>query len=262
VRICTYNVLGFECLPASEAAQKLGGSSSPERTEYFAGVFQELDSDVLAIQEGGAPAKMMQEIAGRLDMYLATIPSPRYWPGHVLSRYPIVESRTFSHFDPRKDTPPLSRCGGAVRLRLPSNQDMWIVNLHLHPSDVSIRVQEAALVERSLDALGIDADAGDMPVVVLGDFNSTFEEDLHQRLVQKGFVNAVRAVQGELPPTMDTFGVSVKKAIDHIYVSSSLEGALRNAFVVRSSGFRSDGPHKQGEWVHSDHLPVVAELAL
>lgn len=257
MKLCTYNVLAFRCLPAEEAAEQLGGPASPERVEYFANVFRELDCDVLALQEGGAPQKMMQEIAGRLDMRLATIPSPNSWPGQVLSRFPIVESRTFSHFDPREETLLFSRCAGAVRLRLPGERDVWVVNLHLHPRSREIRDQEAALIEERIDALHAKA-----PVIVLGDFNSTVEEALHQRLERNGFVNAVLAVQGELPPTMDTAGVQTKRSIDHIYVSPALKGALKDAYVVRSPGFRHDGPLEKGNWVHSDHLPVVAELML
>jgi hypothetical protein len=32
--------------------------------------------------------------------------------------------------------------------------------------------------------------------------------------------------------------------------------------VVRGAGFRDDGPQVEGLWVHSDHLPVVAEFAI
>ena len=64
-------------------------------------------------------------------------------------------------------------------------------------------------------------------------------------------------VGGGAAPTMDTVGVR-PLAIDHIYVSPSLAERLGAARVVRDAGFRSDAPG-QG-WVHSDHLPVVAEL--
>ena len=49
--------------------------------------------------------------------------------------------------------------------------------------------------------------------------------------------------------------------IDHIYCSKTMAPKMKNARVVRDPGFRHDGPQAEGVWVHSDHLPVVAELA-
>ncbi|MDK1081936.1 MAG: hypothetical protein QGD88_10730, partial [Anaerolineae bacterium] len=57
-----------------------------------------------------------------------------------------------------------------------------------------------------------------------------------------------------------TVGLNGRWAIDHIYISGHLADYLTDAEVIRSEGFRHDGPQKPGLWVHSDHLPVVATL--
>ena len=257
MRIATYNIFEFMCLPSRNAAASLGDKTDPRRIEYFAGVFEKLDCDVLAIQEGTAPAKTMQEIARRLKTYLATIASPGNWPGQVLSRYPIVESRAFSHFDPVEPVPVLSRCAGAARVQVSPSRQVWIVNLHLHPSDREMRTRECQVLASHIQSL--EQQCPD--VVVLGDFNSTVEEELHVWLDRRGYVNAVREATGTLSFTMDTEGAK-QQAIDHIYLSPSLAGALQKAYVVREAGFRHDGPYGESLWVPSDHLPVVAELAI
>lgn len=98
MRIGTYNIFQFKGYPEEEAGQALGPLDNPARVEHFRRVFEKLDCDILALQEGGAPTHMLHELASSLGRHLATIPSPGKWPGQVLSRYPILESRTFSHF--------------------------------------------------------------------------------------------------------------------------------------------------------------------
>lgn len=257
MRICTYNVLALRGFPVDEAAQQLGERESPERIEHFVRVFQELNCDVLALQEGGVPAPMIQEIARRMGMYLATIPSPCNWPGQLLSRYPIRQSRVYSHLIPDVPTPALSRCAGAVCIQPDGAGEFWVVVIHLHPSDHEMRLRESALLDAFIGELCAEGN----DVVVLGDFNCAVDEEIHQRLERRRFVNAMTAVGGGLSPTIDTVGKKLR-TIDHIYVSASLSDKLRSAYVVRSPGFRHDGPQEAGVWVHSDHLPVVAELDL
>ncbi len=256
MKIGTYNVLACTGFPPEEAAKELVGADSPERIEHFARVFEELNCDVLALQEGGVSADTIQAIARRMGVYLATIPSPKKWPGQLLSRYPILESRVFSHPIPEDETPPLSRCAGAVRLKLP-DRNLWVFLLHLHPHDVEMRVREAQIVEGYVDQLAHDG----TDRIVLGDFNCAVEERVHQGLMKRGFVNAMATVGGGLQPTMRTFRTD-PITIDHIYVSPSLKDSLVDAAVVTSQGFHHEGPKAPGVWVHSDHLPVVATLAL
>ena len=96
-------------------------------------------------------------------------------------------------------------------------------------------------------------------MVVLGDCNAQLPEAIHERLAARGFVNAMARSGGGVGPTMDTAGVT-PKAIDHIYVDPRLAGRLSGASVVREPGFRLDPPAPVGAWVHSDHLPVLAEF--
>ena len=67
------------------------------------------------------------------------------------------------------------------------------------------------------------------------------------------------AAGGGVQPTHDSTGACAF-AVDHIYFSRSLAPALVRAEVIRRPGFRHDGPLPPGAWLHSDHLPVVAEV--
>ncbi|MFT5365534.1 MAG: endonuclease/exonuclease/phosphatase family metal-dependent hydrolase [Candidatus Latescibacterota bacterium] len=254
MKIGTYNVLGLTGYPKEEAAAAIGPPGEEKNGEHFVRVFSELECDILGLQEG-VTVRAIQYIAKTMNRYVATFPSPINWPGHVLSRYPILESRVFSHTDPRQQTPPFSRTSGAALLAINDTAKLWYVNLHLHPSDVDLRVQEADIIKDRLQALQAITES----IIVVGDFNSEVDEPVHQHIKALKFANAMETVGGGIQVTMDTTGKRTH-SIDHIYVSASLIPHLKSATVVRNPGFRHDGPQEKGVWVHSDHLPVVAQL--
>ena len=254
MKIGTYNVLGLKGYPPEEAVKTIGKLGDDANVDHFTNVFTELDCDILALQEGVA-VRTMQKIAHNLNCYLATIPSPINWPGHILSRYPILESRAFSHTDAQEKTPPFSRTSGAALLAIDDNTQLWVVDIHLHPSDVDLRIREAAILQQRIENIQSITEN----IIVLGDFNSEVHEQIHLNLKAMNFTNAMEAVGGGIQATMDTVGIRIHE-IDHIYVSPSLSPRLSSAKVIRDEGFRSDGPQEPNQFVHSDHLPVIAEL--
>jgi len=254
MKIATYNVLGLTGYPSEEALREIGPLGSEEHIAHFTRVFTELDSDIIALQEGVA-VRQIQQVAKKMGYYLATHPSPIAWPGHVLSRLPIVESRTFSHMDPSAEVPPFSRTAGASLVQWTGRTRLWVVDVHLHPGDVALRKVEGSLLRERVEALLAETPHA----VVLGDFNSEVSESVHEHLRALGFVNAMQQVGGGVEATMDTVGIRTHY-IDHLYFSPQIAKHLVAAHVVRSDGFRHDGPQVEGRWVHSDHLPVVAEI--
>lgn len=120
-RIATYNVHMLTGHPSDGRrpdawqGQQVASSASLESREcieHFAHAFSGLQADIIGLQEG-VPHVFMQPIADALGMHIATFPSPlgRYrgvsgtlypWgaPGHILSRWPILESRLWGHREP------------------------------------------------------------------------------------------------------------------------------------------------------------------
>ena len=253
-KIGTYNIYGLKGYPASESVKEIDVPGTEANTEYFTQVFSSLSCDVLGLQEGG-PVNVFQEIAKRLKYNLATFPSPMAWPGHILSKISVSESRTFSHYNPDCELPLFSRTAGAVLLTDVKDRKLWVVDVHLHPSDVELRSREGTFLNSILEELKKYVS----DIVVLGDFNSQIDEDVHGYLDSAGFVNAMVRAGGGIQATMDTSGIE-RHYIDHLYFSSDMAERLITAEVVRLPGFRLEGPQLEDVWVHSDHLPVVAEL--
>ena len=256
MRIISYNIYGMQGYPAESAQSDLGPHGSPAHVEHFAQVLQSFGADVIALQEG-VTQSLARDLARQLSMHLATFPSPTAFPGHVLSRWPVVESRTFSHVSADEDVPPFSRTAGAALLEGPDLR-LWIVNIHLHPGDLDLRAREGDLLHDRLSALVAET----KHAIVLGDFNSAVDEPgIHVHLRDMGFLNTMENADGGLQLTMDTAGIR-EWIIDHIYLSPSLSPGLTHARIIRDEGFRTDSPRPNGQWDHSDHLPVCAELDL
>ena len=244
MRVGTYNVLGITGFPKDTAAAVLGGPASAERIAHYVDVFSQLETDILHLEEG-VTLRMAQQLADGMGLYVATFASPMAWSanglghgctGHVLSRFPILESRTFSHHPPveaelegrprvgvggglSEGGTPFSRTAGAALLDVGGGVMLWAVTLHLHPGDVPMRVEEAKLVAKKIPEL----QAVTPHVLVCGDFNCTIDEAVHDVLKELGFVNALDTVGGGCQqPTMDTLGIRpTLQAIDHIYCTYS-----------------------------------------
>lgn len=254
MRIATYNVQGLRGFPPGAAARTLKHPDDPVAAAHFARVFQSLGCDVLALQEGpGAP--QMHRIATLLGYRMAGFSSPLHWPGYLLTRYRILAARTFSRWRPLADRWPFSRMGGLALLEMDDESRLLVIALHLHPRHERIRRAEAEIVWRHLAAHLPGSDHA----VVLGDFNCLTHEPIHAGLRELGFVNALEVSSGGIQPTHDTTG-AVAYPVDHIYLSRSLAVRLVRARAVRDPGFWHNGPLPAGVWLHSDHLPVVAEV--
>ncbi|MDA0336428.1 MAG: endonuclease/exonuclease/phosphatase family protein [bacterium] len=113
MRIVTWNVLGLTGYPRDVAVQAIGRPGEAANCDHFASIFTGLGADVLALQEG-VTHPVARDIARRCRLHLATFPSPHAWPGHVLSRFPIVESRTFSHAVAGDELPCFSPAAGVA----------------------------------------------------------------------------------------------------------------------------------------------------
>jgi endonuclease/exonuclease/phosphatase family metal-dependent hydrolase len=255
MRIGTYNVQGLRGYPQAEASPILGEAEGDGAAAHFSGVLGALGCDILGLQEGPSH-RQMQRIALAMQVNLATFPSPLRWPGQLLTRYPIRESRVFSHPTPSSEMEPFSRSAGAALLDLPDGSRLWVLLVHLHPRLPGLRVQEAEIVSVRAQRLLAEADH----LVVLGDFNCEVHEAIHTQLQGLGLLNVMQA-GGGLAPTRPSVGPA-EHAIDHIYISASLQPSLTHAHVVRSVGFCSKETQREGLWVHSDHLPVIAELEI
>ena len=248
MRIGTWNVCGFRGYAEADARPDLSS------VEGWAGVLARLDCDVLALQEVGLDRDWLGRLAARLGLHTSFLSSPVRWPAAILSRLPIRERSDHllddvANVEPSEEGP-FSRSAGTVLIEWGARADLWIVSLHAHPHDATMRDREAEVLSGRLRQMA----ARDELVAVVGDFNSEPPEPLHRCLSDLGFQNAF--VSGRTPRTRLQDRDQV--AIDHIYLSASLRPALLGqARAVSQTGFL---PRGGAGWAYSDHLPVVVDL--
>jgi len=257
MRIATFNVHGFTGYPAEIARSAIGAPGDARNLEHWTDVLRALDCDVVALQEG-SPASLVQAMATRLGLYWAHLQSPVRWPGHLLSKYPLGETAPLApgaHAEQAQSSP-YSRSGGVVRIELDAARWLRVYAVHLHPHDRQLREREAIVLADAIDAHGSTG-----AEIVLGDFNCGPDEAIHRLLVARGFVSAVACAIGRAQPTRQDGGAR-ELAVDHLYLSADLAPALRSAGVVACGRFALATDDPAGTWAHSDHLPVVAEVAL
>ena len=253
-RVCTYNMLGFQGWPQDRAAKDLGDLETQRRFEHFAGVINELNCDILGIQEGRS-LDWLGRLARAAGRNAARFPSPTAFPGAVFSRYPILDQRDFAGGLHAAGVP-FSRTAGSALLDV-NGRLLWVVNIHAHPNQPDLREVEAEILGRHVD----DLMHVSPHVIVLGDFNSESGGAIHQALRRRGFASTMELAGAGPPHTVTNLRGVGTLAIDFIYVSPSLLGAVEFSRVVSDPGFRMSSFAGEDAWVHSDHLPVVAEFS-
>ena len=132
------------------------------------------------------------------------------------------------------------------------NVDFLVMNTHFDHIGVESRKNAALLI---LEKMKILSDNGQMPVVLLGDFNAEFKEE-SINLLRENLSNVYLKTGGheeEPVPTFNAFqqDYSEGKMIDHIFTQNAEAISFHVADDVRTNGR-----------FLSDHFPVIALLQL
>ena len=181
VSIVSYNMMHFQGVrPEREPRWNVWADTewypNPNKSgyfEFFTEVFRSLDADIIALQESVVPQhdaaddeygghgemRTVPELARRLNMHYFIQERSRFHGFAVLSRFPIVDGKDFSH----GGTPGV----GIIRVtvRLDDGTLLHVYDTHLHWRDPSIRAQELPYNQKVI------ADEDLAPHLYVGDFN-------------------------------------------------------------------------------------------
>jgi len=252
VSIVSYNMMHFQGVrPGGEPRWNVWADTEwhpnpnkPGYFEFFTAVFRSLDADIIALQESVVPEhdaeddehgghgemRTVPELARRLNMHYFIQEKSRFHGFAVLSRFPIVEGKDFSH----GGTPG----AGIIRvtIRLDDGKLLHVYDTHLHWRDPSIRAQQVLYNRKVI------ADEGLAPQVYLGDFNfypaDNPEPDLMRESGYEGFGHGV----------------------DYVWVKKG--GGVRIVALAPVENEHTSPALSEGEPVGSDHIPVKAILRL
>ena len=95
---------------------------------------------------------------------------------------------------------------------------------------------------------------GNLPTIVLGDFNATPEKSARAAMLSNGYFDASAiAAQGTAASTYNGMTEGTSAILDYIFVSSNLANAVETYTVCPAK--------RNGEWI-SDHNAIVATITL
>ena len=221
----------------------LGTATDPRRLDHFTEVIRSLSCDILGIQEGYS-VEYMRTIGHRLGLNVVHFASSTRYPGGILTRFPILESRMFNHAGVVNQNMPFSRFGGASLLPL-GDTLVWVVNFHAWPHDEEMRKREAEIPARQLDQL--------IPSPL---HHRTRRLQLRHRRGIRRHPHGTGTRQRHVP-RLDRGHQTVHRP----YLRQPGNGRLgcrRMGGGVPASSATSEG---RG-WANSDHQPTIVELAL
>ena len=134
-----------------------------------------------------------------------------------------------------------------------------VVNTHLdNNGDNSLAVAEkirqgqiGVMMQQIQGVLNV---RGNLPTIVLGDFNATPEKSARQTMLTNGYLDASAiAVQGGASSTYNGMSDTTSAILDYIFVSPNLANAVETYTVCP--------PKRNGQWI-SDHNAIFADIVI
>ncbi len=134
-----------------------------------------------------------------------------------------------------------------------------VVNTHLDNNGdnslaVAEKIRQGQIGVMLQQIQGILDVRGNLPTIILGDFNATPEKSARQTMLSNGYLDASAiAAQGTAASTYNGMTEGTSAILDYIFVSPNLASAVGTYTVCPSK--------RNGEWI-SDHNAIVATIAL
>ena len=224
------------------------GLAEPVRV---ANLLRQVRADVVGLQELAAP--QAEALAGELtDAYPYQVLIPTGFAGKgLLSRHPLVEHEQLCLYEARPDLRAVIEIAGRPLCVLVGHPPPPRLNRH------RICFDSAAVAQiQALSALALEH----APSVLLGDFNMTPRNPIYVQLVEAGLVDSF-AVAGSGRGWTLPRRLGHASRVNHGLAGLPLRPVARVDYIWHTRELRTEAAWL-GSDAGSDHLPVVARLAL
>ena len=262
IKVMTFNVLCSFCNPREY-------DPWIDRLGYFADIFKRHDPDLLGIQELSKPEEV-EQIAKLLPNHGAfyyqkgKLAYPDAAIFYRKDRFEVVESGVY-WLSPTPDVPMTTGFAGkkmqlarlvvwTVLREIPSGRKLLFVCTHFDPNSPSQELSAPLLLQRTA------RHGKDLPVIVVGDFNSRPDSKAYA-ILTKGLDDRIRLADAyEVATTKRTVTNQTSPSpynptgrIDHIFVGGPGHWTVHD-WAVDLSVY---GPKQRHP---SDHRPIAAEV--
>ncbi len=244
-----YNVYGCKGWPENRPLAKKAVKKG-QMAKRLAMELALYDPDIINFSESPSEA-VTKEVAKLLGMHHVRFPSGGNWPGTLLSKFEITESKNVPlGYDRPKEL--FTRHWGRATIKLPSGESLIVHSAHLHPSpDPTIRLKE---IKAMLAAMKVDLKAG-RSMLLIGDLNHNPDTEEYKLWTDAGWTDTFAKVgKGQ--------GLTIKAdmpkyRIDYIMATGPVAKQVTESRPLFEGAFRLNIADK-GSFALSDHLPQFA----
>ncbi len=264
LRVMTWNVHYF--VPVTVNAEGKVATAAGGAESVIAGIVtaaRRYDLDVIALQEA-TPRKHVMEAVRRLGWQVRWFRGAwtgdgwrQGFPGAILTRLPILESRDRPDLDPYSSDDAFSRTFGEVVINY-NGKRVVLMTVHLLPSwknTTSIRLREIAAVERATQRHR----KRNLSVIVMGDANHQPATPEYEAWVRAGFTDSYLASGGDPVGGWTCPSTGLTERIDYVWVTGPLSYQVLESRPLSDDEFHID-PARSDDGALSDHVPVIAVL--
>jgi endonuclease/exonuclease/phosphatase family metal-dependent hydrolase len=264
LRVMTWNVHYFVPVAVDEHGKTVaaaGGASSVVDGIVMAA--RRHDLDAIALQEA-TPRKHVMEAARRLGWQVRWFRGgwtgdgwKQGFPGAILTRLPILESRDRPDLAPYSVDDTFSRTLGEV-IVIHRGKPVVLMTAHMLPSwqnTTEIRLREIAAIERASSRHLRQ----NRSVIVMTDANHQPDTPEYLAWGKAGFVDAYLASGGDPEAGLTSPSTSLTERIDYIWVAGQLANQIVESHPLTDSEFHIDRD-RSVDTALSDHVPVICIL--
>lgn len=257
LRVIAYNILKCTGWPADRdlAKRAIARGQIVQRIALELALY---DPHVVTFSES-PDEKLTREIAEQLGMHHVRFPSGEDWPGTLLSKFEVLESRNAPVASGLRPEDLFTRHWGRATLKLPSGQPLIVHSAHLYPGqDPAIRLRE---VDAMLEAMQADLKSG-KAMLLMGDLNHTPDGPEYVKWRAAGLVDTFAAVgerdASSANPAGKTFAADEPRIrIDYVWAGGPLAKQIEASRSLWVGAFRTN-PADGESFALSDHVPQYA----
>ena len=249
-RVIAYNV--YECTgwPKDRALGKKA-TALGQMPDRFANELALYEPDIINFSE--SPGEdVVKQIAKRLGMNYVRFPSGGKWPGTLLSRFEIVESKNAPVTAGEWPNALFTRHWGQATVKLPSGELLIVHSAHLHPSqEPDTRLRE---IPAMLNSMRRDLDAG-RSMLLMGDLNHTPDTKEYKLWIDAGWSDTFAKIGEGEGVTFMADGLN--RRIDYVMAAGPITKQIFESRPLFEGAFRTNAADPVS-FALSDHLPQLA----
>lgn len=252
--VIAYNIYAGKGWPEDREQAKKAVAEG-EMVERLSEELSRYQPDIINFSESPSES-ITKAIAERMEMRHVRFPSGGNWPGTILSRYDILESKNTPLLKGERPKELYTRHWGRATIQLPGNEKLIVHSAHLFPTaDPERRLRE---IPPMIESMRPDLEAGHS-MLLMGDLNHTPDSREYELWREAGWIDTFAHVGKG-----DGFTIRAdtpSRRIDYVMAAGPISKRIVESRPLFEGAFRLD-LNDEKSFALSDHLPQLAKFQM